>query len=67
VSYGEDALHLRVRDYGPGPVDGEVIAGHGLVGMRDRATIAGGTFSYRVVDGSGFEIDATLPAAEGAP
>jgi signal transduction histidine kinase len=67
VSYGEDALHLRVRDYGPGPVDGEVIAGHGLVGMDDRATIAGGTFSYRVVDGSGFEIDATLPAVEGVP
>ena len=67
VSYREDAVHLRVRDYGPGPVDGEVLAGHGLVGMRDRATIAGGTFAYRVVDGGGFEVDATLPAVEVAP
>ena len=41
----EDTLQLRVRDYGPGQSEGEPVAGHGLVGMRDRATIAGGTFS----------------------
>jgi signal transduction histidine kinase len=66
VAYGVDALHLRIRDYGPGPVDGEVIASHGLVGMRDRATMAGGTFSYGAAEGGGFEVDATLPVAEGA-
>jgi signal transduction histidine kinase len=66
VTYGTDALHLRVRDYGPGPANGELIASHGLVGMRDRATIAGGTFSCGAADGGGFEVDVTLPLAEEA-
>ena len=66
VSYGADALRLRIRDYGPGPADGEVIAGHGLVGMRDRATMAGGTFSYGAAEGGGFQVDVTLPVGEGA-
>jgi signal transduction histidine kinase len=61
VSYGDGELHLRVRDYGPGVADGEPVAGHGLVGMRDRATIAGGTLSYGPVEGGGFAVDATLP------
>jgi len=61
VSYGEAMLTLRVRDYGPGPGDGELMPGHGLVGMRDRATMAGGTFSYGPAEGGGFAVDATLP------
>ncbi len=64
VSYGDDALQLRVRDYGPGPADGELAAGHGLVGMRDRAAIAGGTFSCGPADGAGFAVEVTLPLAE---
>ena len=66
VSYGDDALRLRVRDYGPGPGDGEPPTGHGLVGMRDRATIAGGTFSCGSAEGGGFAVDAMLPTAEAA-
>jgi signal transduction histidine kinase len=62
VSYGEDALMLRIRDFGPGPA-GELIPGHGLVGMRDRATLAGGTFSAGAAEGNGFEVEATLPIA----
>ena len=42
---GADSLQLRVGTTAPGPPNGELIASHGLVGMRDRATIAGGTFS----------------------
>jgi signal transduction histidine kinase len=64
VTFREDAVHLHVRDYGPGPADGALVAGHGLVGMRDRATIAGGTLSYGAASGGGFEVDATLPAVE---
>ena len=66
VSYGENTLQLRVRDHGPGPEDGELTAGHGLVGMRDRATIAGGTFSCGPAEGGGFVVDVTLPTAEAA-
>jgi signal transduction histidine kinase len=66
VSYGADALQLRVRDHGPGPPDGELVASHGLVGMRDRATMAGGTFSCGAADGGGFAVDVTLPLAEAA-
>ena len=60
VTFGDDVLKLRVRDYGPGPPE-EVLAGHGLVGMRDRATIAGGTFTCGAADGGGFAVDVALP------
>ena len=61
VSYGEETLQLRVRDYGPGPAEGELAAGHGLVGMRDRATIAGGTFSCGAAEGGGFAWTSRCP------
>ena len=64
VSYDEDTLRLRIRDYGPGPADGELAAGHGLVGMRDRATIAGGTFSCGAAEGGGFAVEVALPIGE---
>jgi signal transduction histidine kinase len=63
VSYGDDVVTLRVRDYGPGPADGELLPGHGLVGMRDRATVSGGTFSAGAADDGGFVVEATLPTA----
>ena len=47
--------------------DGEPAAGHGLTGMRERATLAGGTFSAGAAEGGGFAVDVTLPATEAAP
>jgi signal transduction histidine kinase len=67
VSYRERAVHLRVRDYGPGPLGTEPVAGHGLMGMRERATLAGGSFSAGRADGGGFEVDIALPTTETAP
>jgi len=61
VSYGDDEVTLRIRDHGPGPADGELLPGHGLVGMRDRATVAGGAFTAGAADGGGFVVEATLP------
>src|SRR5262249_11713953 len=61
VKYGDGAVMLRITDHGPGTGDGELIPGHGLVGMRDRATVAGGTFSTGEPDGGGFVVEATLP------
>lgn len=66
LSYRNDVLHLRVRDYGPGALDGEIAEGHGLMGMRERVTLAGGTFSVGPADAGGFEVDVTLPTAEAA-
>jgi signal transduction histidine kinase len=67
LSYRDEALHLRVRDYGPFGLDGEPVEGHGLLGMRERAMLAGGTFSWGRAEGGGFEVEVTLPAAETAP
>ena len=36
-------------------------SGHGLVGMRERAATAGGTFQAGPASGGGFTVTATLP------
>ena len=66
VSYTADALRLHIRDHGPGLVDGDAPEGHGLMGMRERAMLAGGTFSAGPAEGDGFEVLATLPVGETA-
>ena len=66
VSRREKALHLRVRDYGPGVLAGEPAAGHGLMGMRERVALAGGIFSSGPAEGGGFAVDVTLPTSETA-
>jgi signal transduction histidine kinase len=65
--YTGDALHLRVRDNGPGPPDGVTAAGHGLLGMRERAAMVGGTLSTGRARTGGFLVEATLPMPEPAP
>jgi signal transduction histidine kinase len=60
VRYGEDALEVEVTDAGSGPRqrrDG----GHGLVGMRERVGIFGGTFDAGPRDAGGFAVRALLP------
>jgi signal transduction histidine kinase len=72
LRYGEDSLLLQVRDNGPGPPaghpadgnghDGAGRPGHGLTGMRERATAAGGSLRTAAAPGGGFLVEATLPA-----
>jgi signal transduction histidine kinase len=64
VSCQKHSLHLHIRDYGPGPPNGQTPEGHGLTGMRERATLAGGTFAAGPAEGGGFEVRATLPITE---
>ena len=65
ISYDDATVNLRVRDHGPGPAE-ELLTGHGIVGMRDRATLAGGTFSCGAAEGGGFVVDVALPVGEGS-
>lgn len=60
LAYAPDTLRLRVRDHGPGG-DSHEVDGHGLLGMRERATMVGGTLTAGRADGGGFTVDALLP------
>jgi len=69
LRYGEGTLLLQVRDNGPGPPashpaggNGAGRPGHGLTGMRERATAAGGSLRTAAAPGGGFLVEATLPA-----
>ncbi|MGH3660646.1 MAG: sensor histidine kinase [Micromonosporaceae bacterium] len=73
VTYLPDRLAVRVRDTGSGgrhgaapPAQGqgpESGGGHGLVGMRERATMLGGRFYAGPVTEGGFVVEADLPVS----
>jgi signal transduction histidine kinase len=65
LTYTPDTLHLHVHDHGPGPAEPDP-DGHGLLGMRERAIMVGGTLTAGPADGGGFAVDALLPVT-GAP
>jgi signal transduction histidine kinase len=56
-----DALELTISDQGDGPTNSGS-GGHGLIGMRERAELFGGTLAAGPTD-SGFVVRATLPYA----
>jgi signal transduction histidine kinase len=64
LSYARRALEIDVRD------DGEAVAfasrsgGHGLIGMRERVTLFGGTLEAGSAVGGGFRVHAVLPLEE---
>ena len=60
LEYGADTLRLRVRDHGPGPGDADP-DGHGLLGMRERVLMVGGTLSIGPAPDGGFAVEAELP------
>ena len=61
LHYSHDALHVRIRDTGPGPPGAAGAAGHGLLGMRERAAAVGGELRTGSAPGGGFLVQATLP------
>jgi signal transduction histidine kinase len=61
LRYTDDALHLRVRDIGPGPSCDAPTGGHGLLGMRERVATIGGELRTGPAPGNGFLVEAILP------
>jgi signal transduction histidine kinase len=61
LGYRPEALELTIADAGAGPPAAASPGGHGLVGMRERAALFGGTLSAGPRDGRGFEVRASLP------
>ena len=59
--YDADAVRIEVADDGVGAADPR--GGHGLVGMRERASLYGGALEAESPTGSGFVVRAVLPAA----
>jgi signal transduction histidine kinase len=64
VHYQPGRLWLRVRN-GPPPVPGDrpqtAAPGHGIVGMRERAAMLGGTLAAGPTADGGYLVEATLP------
>jgi signal transduction histidine kinase len=59
LEYGPTALRITVDDDGTRP--GEATTGHGITGMRERATAVGGSLDAGPRPGGGFRVHATLP------
>jgi signal transduction histidine kinase len=66
VSYGKDQLALEIVDDGVGASGGNSPrSGHGLVGMRERVALFGGTLRTGPHDGRGYRVQALLPYGAG--
>ena len=59
------ALRIEVTDDGRGPSGGR--PGHGLIGMRERAALYGGTLETGPGPHGGFRVVAVLPVGDAAP
>lgn len=61
LRYRDGALELRVSDDGRGAAAGTDGQGHGLVGMRERMAVYGGSVRAGPRTGGGYEVVASLP------
>jgi signal transduction histidine kinase len=68
LRFCEDQLVIKVTDDGRArsvPMDGDGL-GHGLIGMRERAEVHGGTVTAGPRPGGGWRVTATLPLSAAA-
>ncbi|MFD8982175.1 sensor histidine kinase [Streptomyces sp. NPDC059564] len=62
IAYGPRELHLCIANTAPArPAPPSVGAGHGLLGMRERAGMLGGELAAGPRPGGGYEVTAVLP------
>ena len=68
VNYADSAIDIEVLDNGRGPLTSQNgnATGHGLIGMRERVTLLGGTFQAGHHPGVGYSVRAHLPL-DGTP
>lgn len=69
VHYDHDAVTVRVKNDASRASSsdvGELGAGRGLIGMRERVAVFGGRFEAGPDPGGGFVVDALLPVPRGA-
>jgi signal transduction histidine kinase len=66
VRYRPDALELQVTDDGPGTATPPQPGGHGLIGMRERTALFGGSLLAGASPGGGYRLQAVLPTEHGA-
>jgi signal transduction histidine kinase len=65
IRYGENGVEVEVMDDGAGAANGSrADGGHGLVGMRERVALYGGSLDAGPRDGGGFVLRAQLPVGE---
>jgi signal transduction histidine kinase len=64
ITYEPDAVGLRITDDGRGVNGSPSEGGHGLLGMRERVGVYGGSLSAGPRTGGGFAVVAALPYRE---
>jgi signal transduction histidine kinase len=67
LAYRADGLALQIRnDAVPPPSPPLVGGGHGIIGMRERTAMLGGTLKAAPTEDGGFQVTALLPLTAGA-
>jgi len=66
ISYGSDSVEIRVDNDDGSPPTIPADGGHGLIGMRERVSLYGGTLSVGPRPGGGFSVCARFPQRNGA-
>src|SRR5712691_1934563 len=63
----EGGLELEIADDGVGVAETGAELGHGLIGMRERASLLGGELEAGPAEGGGFRVRARLPLRQEQP
>ncbi|GAB7050562.1 sensor histidine kinase [Catenuloplanes indicus] len=63
LTWSAASLRVEITDDGRGAASAGDPAGHGLIGMRERVSACGGTFSAGTAGSGGFTVTATMPLA----